>query len=263
MRPPCRRVRPAGAAGGMTGTRAPELVPPRIAPLPSLPLFHKIEGKQGGRRRRVARRAVEGGIAVRGRSTGAGPRRPPDCGEAVRGARGAPGQRSGEGAGATLAAAGPGRGGARGRRPCRRRGGGVCRRGARGRSAGQSDRPDRGLRRPVRHHRQPGAPGAGDLDRRRLRRCSASRSGRGSRRCSRAASRPGRKRPRAGGRGSRRGSSALPTAAPSGRRSSAGPGPGRSGRRKKRISRRCWPARRHKAAAASPWSAPGREIPSC
>src|SRR6185503_3061706 len=46
MRPPCRCVRPAGAAGGMTGARVPEPVPPRIAPLPSLPLFHKIEGKK-------------------------------------------------------------------------------------------------------------------------------------------------------------------------------------------------------------------------
>jgi uroporphyrin-III C-methyltransferase/precorrin-2 dehydrogenase/sirohydrochlorin ferrochelatase len=30
----------------MTGARVPEPVPPRIAPLPSLPLFHKIEGKK-------------------------------------------------------------------------------------------------------------------------------------------------------------------------------------------------------------------------
>ena len=71
-----------------------------------------------------------------------------------------------------------GAGARRHRRPRRERA--LRRRGARGGRAGQHHRPHRIVRRPVRDDRQPLAGGGRDFDRRRARRCSASRSGRGS-----------------------------------------------------------------------------------
>src|SRR5690349_2583287 len=47
MRPPCRRQRAADPRqGGGMSERNPTAVPARIAPLPNLPLFHKVEGRK-------------------------------------------------------------------------------------------------------------------------------------------------------------------------------------------------------------------------
>ena len=236
MRPPCRRVRPAGAAGGMTEKRAPELVPPRIAPLPSLPLFHKIEGKKavvaGGSpgalwKAELLSAAGARVLVLAGHPTAAKlfedlVARPINGPVKVLARR----WRAKDLAGAVLAVSVPVKAKRR-RSPPRRAG----------------RRPGQLIDRTADCDVQFGTivnracwcwrsrPTA-------RRRCSASRSGRASRRCCRAAFRPGRKRRSAGGRGSRPGSSASPTAAPSGRRSSAVPGPAPSGRRRKRISTR-------------------------
>src|SRR5262249_23841520 len=42
MRPPCRRQWPAGEERGMSTLRTLKTTPPRIAPLATLPLFHKL-----------------------------------------------------------------------------------------------------------------------------------------------------------------------------------------------------------------------------
>src|SRR4051794_34727743 len=46
MRAACRRRRQARADEGGGMNRAPETVPARIAPLPNLPVFHKVAGRK-------------------------------------------------------------------------------------------------------------------------------------------------------------------------------------------------------------------------
>ena len=163
MRPPCRRRRPARAheGGGMSATRPPRRCPARIAPLPNLPLFHKLEGRKAvvaggsqGARWKAELLAAAGAdvLVLAGHEAAA---------KLFEGLAATVLPRSWEAAdlaGAALAIADLPEGGEAERFAAAARAAGR---------AGQPHRPHRALRLHLRHHRQPRAGRDRHLDRRR------------------------------------------------------------------------------------------------